>query len=65
MATVLARYRFEALGTTALVVVTDPSRLREAGALLHDELAIEAGCKIHRLSQLCAVVNLRDPHRRP
>jgi thiamine biosynthesis lipoprotein len=33
-------YGFEALGTTALVTVGDPSRLREAGALLRDELAI-------------------------
>jgi FAD:protein FMN transferase len=33
-------YAFEALGTTALVAVDDPARLREAGALLHDELAI-------------------------
>jgi thiamine biosynthesis lipoprotein ApbE len=33
-------YSFEALGTTALVTVDDPARLREAGALLRDELAI-------------------------
>jgi thiamine biosynthesis lipoprotein ApbE len=40
-----ASYRFQALGTTATVVVADPAHLRAASATLHDELAcIERAC---------------------
>ena len=60
MAAVVARpasYRFQALGTTALVAVADPDDLRAASALLHDELAcIDRACSRFRASsELCSV----------
>ncbi|HEY1480848.1 MAG TPA: FAD:protein FMN transferase [Gaiellales bacterium] len=49
---------FEALGTTALVTVADPARLREAGALLHDELAvIDQACSRFRPDSELNAVN--------
>jgi thiamine biosynthesis lipoprotein len=52
-----ASYRFQALGTTALVAVADPDNLRTASALLRDELAsIDRACSRFRTSsELCSV----------
>ena len=51
-------YGFEALGTTALVTVRDPSRLRAAGALLHDELeTIDRACSRFRPDSELHAVN--------
>ncbi len=51
-------YGFEALGTTAFVTVGDPSRLRAAGALLHDELeTIDRACSRFRPDSELHAVN--------
>jgi FAD:protein FMN transferase len=52
--------RFSAIGTTAHVLVTDPSTLDEAGTLLRDFLAdLDAACSRFRPDSALSIVNSR------